>query len=276
MLPGVSLPISLRRLVDAFVGCFTAPTLQVFHAMVLGLLAQTGNRTVCGMLTGARPATSCSHHRAHRFFSTARWSVDQLGLTVFDLVLAHLVADDTDLHLAVDDTAHRRRGRKVHGAGASRSGINQTQPSGQSIQFTPGGNSDDRTYRSGSTRPGPAPRPARVGASRPLNAEDALKTAYQEIHGQRARLGEFLRRIRDLELDLPEDAVQRLVTDNTTLKQQIRALTTEVGNLTERLTSARSARPATHSSPSQARLSHATALLGHIFRLLASTARGGL
>jgi hypothetical protein len=117
MLPGVSLPISLRRLLDAFVGCFTTPTLQVFHAMVLGLVAQTGNRTVCGMLTGAGLATSWSHHRAHRFFSTARWSVEQLGLTVFDLVLAHLVADDTDLHLAVDDTAHRRQGRKVHGAG---------------------------------------------------------------------------------------------------------------------------------------------------------------
>jgi hypothetical protein len=75
---------------------------------------------------------------------------------------------------------------------------------------------------------------------RALNAEDALKTAYQEIHGQRARLGELLGRIRDLELDLPEDAVQRLVTENTTLKQQIRALTTEVGNLAERLASARS------------------------------------
>jgi DDE superfamily endonuclease len=111
------LPISLRRLLDAFAGCFTTPTFTVFQAMVVGLIAQTGQRTVCGMLTGAGLATSWSHHRAHRFFSTARWQVDQLGLTVFDLVLAHLVADGADLHLAVDDTAHRRRGKKVHGAG---------------------------------------------------------------------------------------------------------------------------------------------------------------
>jgi hypothetical protein len=117
MLPGVSLPISLRRLLDAFAGCFTTPTFEVFHAMVIGLIAQTGNRTVCGMLAGAGLATSWSHHRAHRFFSTARWSIDQIGLTVFDLVLAHLVADGADLYLAVDDTAHRRRGKKVHGAG---------------------------------------------------------------------------------------------------------------------------------------------------------------
>src|SRR5262245_7966618 len=117
MLPGVSLPISLRRLLDAFTGCFTTPTFEVFHAMVVGLIAQTGNRTVCGMLTGAGLATSWSHHRAHRFFSTACWSIDQIGLTLFDLVLSHLVADDADLHLAVDDTAHRRRGKKVHGVG---------------------------------------------------------------------------------------------------------------------------------------------------------------
>jgi DDE superfamily endonuclease len=117
MLPEVSLPNSLRRLLDAFAGCFTTPTLQVFQAMVVGLVAQTGQRTVCGMLTGAGLATTWSHHRAHRFFSTARWSVDQIGLIVFDLVVAHLVADGVELHLAVDDTAHRRRGRHVHGIG---------------------------------------------------------------------------------------------------------------------------------------------------------------
>src|SRR5258705_4849216 len=117
MLPGVSLPISLRRLLDAFAVCFTAPTFEVFQAMVVGLVAQTGQRTVCGMLAGAGLATSWSHHRAHRFFSTARWQIDQVGLAVFDLVLTHLVADGADLHLAVDDTAHRRRGKKVHGAG---------------------------------------------------------------------------------------------------------------------------------------------------------------
>jgi hypothetical protein len=117
MLPGVSLPIALRRLLDAFDRCFTAPTFEVFQAMVLGLVAQTGQRTICGMLSGAGLATSWSHDRAHRFFSTARWSVDQIGLTVFDLVLAHLVTDGSDLLVAVDDTAHRRRGKKVHGAG---------------------------------------------------------------------------------------------------------------------------------------------------------------
>jgi hypothetical protein len=117
MLPGASLPVTLRRLLDAFAECFTAPTWRVFQAMVVGLVAQTGRRTVCGMLTGAGLATVWGHDRAHRFFSTARWSIDQIGLTAFDLVVAHLVADGADLHFAVDDTAHRRRGKKVHGVG---------------------------------------------------------------------------------------------------------------------------------------------------------------
>ncbi|HZM76344.1 MAG TPA: hypothetical protein VFC19_11485, partial [Candidatus Limnocylindrales bacterium] len=72
------------------------------QAMVTGLVAQTGQRTVCGMLAGAGRggaglATTWSHHRAHRFFSAARWGIDQIGLTAFDLVLTHLVADDAEV-----------------------------------------------------------------------------------------------------------------------------------------------------------------------------------
>jgi chromosome segregation ATPase len=74
---------------------------------------------------------------------------------------------------------------------------------------------------------------------RALNAEDALKAAYTEIHAQRARIGELLGRVRDLELDLPKDAVQRLLTENTTLKQQVRALTADNKTLSERLAASR-------------------------------------
>jgi chromosome segregation ATPase len=74
---------------------------------------------------------------------------------------------------------------------------------------------------------------------RALNAEDALKTAHGEIRTQRARIAELLGRIRDLELDLPQDAVQRLATENTTLKQHNRTLEAEVKTLTDRLTAAR-------------------------------------
>lgn len=74
---------------------------------------------------------------------------------------------------------------------------------------------------------------------RALNAEDALRQSVAEIQAQRRHIGELMGRIRDLELDLPADAVQRLTTENTTLKQQLRTLTADHHTLTNRLTAAR-------------------------------------
>lgn len=74
---------------------------------------------------------------------------------------------------------------------------------------------------------------------RALNAEDALTRAAGDLQAQRRRIGELMGRIRDLEQDLPADAVQRLVTENTTLKQQLRTLSAEHHSLSNRLAAAR-------------------------------------
>lgn len=82
---------------------------------------------------------------------------------------------------------------------------------------------------------------ARIEASwreRALN-EDGLKAAHHEILTQRSTIGELVGKIRDLEADLPEDGVQRLITENTTLKHRIRELTQEVKRFQERLQAAR-------------------------------------
>jgi hypothetical protein len=74
---------------------------------------------------------------------------------------------------------------------------------------------------------------------RALNAEDALKTAYAEISSQRDQIGKLHGRIRDLEIDLPADAVERINAENRTLRQENRTLTTDNQQLTERLKAAR-------------------------------------
>jgi deoxyribodipyrimidine photolyase-like uncharacterized protein len=74
---------------------------------------------------------------------------------------------------------------------------------------------------------------------RALNAEDALKAAHHEVTAQRTTIAELLGKIRDLEQDLPADGVQRIITDNTTLKQQVRQLTQENRRLQDRLHGAR-------------------------------------
>ena len=75
---------------------------------------------------------------------------------------------------------------------------------------------------------------------RTLNAEHALKTANHEIIAQRTRIGELLGRIRDLEAEWTQDAIQRVTTENTTLKQRVRQLTADNRTLDERLNAARS------------------------------------
>jgi chromosome segregation ATPase len=75
---------------------------------------------------------------------------------------------------------------------------------------------------------------------RALNAEHALKTANHEIMTQRARIGELLGRIRDLEAEWTQDAIHRVSTENTTLKQRVRQLTADNRTLDERLNAARS------------------------------------
>src|SRR6266446_10014516 len=89
------------------------------------MVAASGRRTVVGMLAGARMAQAVSFHAACRFFSHAKWEVDQLGLGVLRLVLqllpgAQQVSTGPDgipvcsITVNIDDTLFRRWGRKVH------------------------------------------------------------------------------------------------------------------------------------------------------------------
>jgi hypothetical protein len=107
-------PSSLNELLLLFAPCFSRPTFQTFRAMVVGQISQTSLRTVCGMLVGARLSGVWHHARAHRFFSAARWSVDELGLRVADLIVERLLEPGAPLVVPIDDTLAKRRGRKVH------------------------------------------------------------------------------------------------------------------------------------------------------------------
>jgi len=54
MLPDVTVPVpaSLMTLLAVFSQVFAAPSFETFCGLACGFLAQTGKRTVCGMLTG--------------------------------------------------------------------------------------------------------------------------------------------------------------------------------------------------------------------------------
>src|SRR4051794_27625906 len=115
MLPGATVPSSLADLLAVFRPCFTVPTFQTFIGLVVGLIAQTRRRTVCGMLTGAGLEQVWHHSRGHRLFTNARWSADTLGLALADLIVARMLPANSALTIAVDDTLFKRSGQKVFG-----------------------------------------------------------------------------------------------------------------------------------------------------------------
>ena len=111
-----AVPSSLEELLAQFRGCFSAWTFPVFMALACGLVSQSARRTVCGMLVGAGLSQSWSHHRAHRFFSHAHWSMEEVSGVAARLVVRLLVAADAAVSVAIDDTLFHRRGPKVHAA----------------------------------------------------------------------------------------------------------------------------------------------------------------
>ena len=118
MLPGVTLPVpaSLASLLAVFGPLFTAPSFRTFCGLACGFLAQTGRRSVCGMLAGAGRSRDWPHDRAHGFFARARWSGEELGLAAAKLVVTLLVPAGEPVTVAIDDSLFRRRGKKVWAA----------------------------------------------------------------------------------------------------------------------------------------------------------------
>src|SRR5205823_13638999 len=95
MLPDAVLPVpaSLMPLLAVFSPLFTAPSFRTFTMLACGFLAQSGKRTVCGMLTGAGLSRLGSRDRAHEFFSRARWTPDGLRICAARSVVARLVPE---------------------------------------------------------------------------------------------------------------------------------------------------------------------------------------
>jgi hypothetical protein len=91
MLPDGTIPASLAGLLTVFRSCFTTPIYRTFLGLVVGLIAQTRRRTVCGMLLGACLERFWHHSRAHRFFAVARWSTDTVGSVLADLIVVRLL-----------------------------------------------------------------------------------------------------------------------------------------------------------------------------------------
>jgi len=104
---------SFTMLLQVFTDVMNQPTAQTFRTLVVGWLLAP-RRTVMGMVR----ASGIERHHAsfHRLFAAAKWSVDQVGLRLFDLI----TRGESKVFLSVDDTLLPRTGLKVWGTGMHR------------------------------------------------------------------------------------------------------------------------------------------------------------
>ena len=110
----MSLVPSFVELLQPLSCVMSTPTFNSFLTVLAGWLFAR-RRTVTGMILAAE-AVGTKHHSAyHRLFATARWSLDELGLAVFALILPLL--NDNSILLGIDDTLARKRGLKIFGVG---------------------------------------------------------------------------------------------------------------------------------------------------------------
>ena len=115
---------SFAPLLLAFQPCFTRPTFASFWALTCAWILCSGRRSLTRIIQAAQ-LTDFKHYCSfHRFFSQARWNLDDLGHGVFQLLLPFCAEV---LVAAVDDTLARKSGRHIWGAGMHHDPLRSTQ-----------------------------------------------------------------------------------------------------------------------------------------------------
>jgi DDE superfamily endonuclease len=107
LVPGFAL------LLQGLSATMTAPTFESFITVLTGWVFAP-RRTVTRMILTVGESASKHYSSYHRLFSAARWSLDAVGLAVFDLIAAWC---GETIFVVVDDTLARKRGLKMFGCG---------------------------------------------------------------------------------------------------------------------------------------------------------------
>lgn len=112
----ITLTVSVNGVLANFAAAFTQPTFAVFALLFTGAVLVKGRHTVTRMLVAA--GVHAAHHaRFHRFFSQAKWTMDDLWEQLGRLVVEKLLAPDSRLRVVIDETAQRKTGGKIFGVG---------------------------------------------------------------------------------------------------------------------------------------------------------------
>ena len=110
----MTLVASFRKLVQPLSWGMSTPSFQNFLIVLTGWVFAP-RRTISGMLVAAGVAGHRHHAAFYWLFAKAQWSLDQLGLILFHLILPWL--EPGTITLSLDDTLASKRGVKMFGAG---------------------------------------------------------------------------------------------------------------------------------------------------------------
>lgn len=107
-----NLPQSLFEILSCFALCFTAPSFRNFVVLVSGWVLSTRSHAITALVAAspAAPNPPKSLSCYHRFFSRARWSLEDLSLVLLKLLLPHL---PLRVIAIVDDTLRHSCGPKI-------------------------------------------------------------------------------------------------------------------------------------------------------------------
>lgn len=113
------LPESFLLCLACFQNCFTNPSVQRFVTLMTGWVVCFSKHTITEVIRAAGVVGKREHGGYHRFFNTASWNVDDVGLALMGLIVALLPENDTVM-LTIDDTLARHTGKHIAGAAMHR------------------------------------------------------------------------------------------------------------------------------------------------------------
>lgn len=114
-MPSVMLPESFVALLMRLRPVFSSPSFVNFVVLVAGFVHALGGHRITDALRAAGPAATKHYTTYYRFFSHARWSLDELGFALVELIVELLGL--AEVELVLDDTLTHRTGKKVALAG---------------------------------------------------------------------------------------------------------------------------------------------------------------
>lgn len=106
------LPEDFLLCLACFQNCFTGPSYERLVTLMTGWILCISKHTVTGVIRAAGVVGKREHGALHRFFNTASWNADEVGLALMTLIVT-LIPDDCTVRLTIDDTLARHTGKYI-------------------------------------------------------------------------------------------------------------------------------------------------------------------